>query len=59
MIIAGSFCAGELLGSVSAMAAPRAAMIPPVVGLALGALYAFVQGPADEAEGALPPNARS
>jgi uncharacterized membrane protein YoaK (UPF0700 family) len=56
--IAGAFCGGALLGSVAAVAAPRAALIPPVIALALAATYAFARGPADEAEGALPPNAR-
>jgi uncharacterized membrane protein YoaK (UPF0700 family) len=59
LTIAASFCGGALLGSVAAIAAPRAALIPPIIGLALAATYAFARGPADEAEGALPPNARS
>jgi uncharacterized membrane protein YoaK (UPF0700 family) len=57
--IAGAFCGGALLGSGAGVLMPRGALIPPIVGLALAAIYAFVRGPADEAEGALPRNARS
>lgn len=59
LTIAASFGGGALLGSVAAIAAPHAVLVPPIAGLVLAATYAFVRGPADEAEGGLPRNARS